>query len=115
MLQAVERGVALHKMIRLVTLCLGGESYLNFMGNEFGHPEWIGVPRCPPCPDLALSPHPSACCSLCAAAHLRHRRLARHLSHRSSAGTLDSSACMTARWGSARMRCRSVLASGMQL
>jgi 1,4-alpha-glucan branching enzyme len=44
-LQAVERGVALHKMIRLVTLALGGESYLNFMGNEFGHPEWIDFPR----------------------------------------------------------------------
>lgn len=34
----VDRGIALHKMIRLITLALGGESYLNFMGNEFGHP-----------------------------------------------------------------------------
>ena len=34
----VDRGIALHKMIRLITLTLGGESYLNFMGNEFGHP-----------------------------------------------------------------------------
>ena len=41
----VERGVALHKMIRLLTLGLGGEAYLNFMGNEFGHPEWIDFPR----------------------------------------------------------------------
>ncbi|KAK9791176.1 hypothetical protein WJX73_007550 [Symbiochloris irregularis] len=41
----VDRGVALHKMIRLLTLALGGESYLNFMGNEFGHPEWIDFPR----------------------------------------------------------------------
>lgn len=43
--QAVDRGIALHKMIRLVTMALGGESYLNFMGNEFGHPEWIDFPR----------------------------------------------------------------------
>ncbi|EFN58941.1 hypothetical protein CHLNCDRAFT_29960 [Chlorella variabilis] len=41
----VDRGIALHKMIRLITMCLGGESYLNFMGNEFGHPEWIDFPR----------------------------------------------------------------------
>lgn len=41
----VERGVALHKMIRLVTIALGGQGYLNFMGNEFGHPEWIDFPR----------------------------------------------------------------------
>lgn len=41
----IDRGVALHKMIRLVTLTLGGEGYLNFMGNEFGHPEWIDFPR----------------------------------------------------------------------
>jgi len=39
------RGIALHKMIRLVTYGLGGEGYLNFMGNEFGHPEWIDFPR----------------------------------------------------------------------
>lgn len=37
--------MALHKMIRLLTLGLGGDSYLNFMGNEFGHPEWIDFPR----------------------------------------------------------------------
>jgi hypothetical protein len=35
---AVDRGIALHKMIRLITMALGGEGYLNFMGNEFGHP-----------------------------------------------------------------------------
>jgi hypothetical protein len=34
----VDRGIALHKMIRLITMGLGGEGYLNFMGNEFGHP-----------------------------------------------------------------------------
>lgn len=41
----IERGIALHKMIRLITISLGGDSYLNFMGNEFGHPEWIDFPR----------------------------------------------------------------------
>ncbi len=41
----VDRGIALHKMIRMVTMTLGGEGYLNFMGNEFGHPEWIDFPR----------------------------------------------------------------------
>jgi 1,4-alpha-glucan branching enzyme len=41
----VDRGMALHKMIRLITLSLGGEGYLNFMGNEFGHPEWVDFPR----------------------------------------------------------------------
>ncbi len=41
----VERGMALHKMIRLATVSLGGQAYLNFMGNEFGHPEWIDFPR----------------------------------------------------------------------
>lgn len=41
----IDRGIALHKMIRLVTASLAGEGYLNFMGNEFGHPEWIDFPR----------------------------------------------------------------------
>jgi 1,4-alpha-glucan branching enzyme len=41
----IERGIALHKMIRLITLVVGGEGYLNFMGNEFGHPEWLDFPR----------------------------------------------------------------------
>jgi len=35
----------LHKMIRMFTLSLGGQAYLNFMGNEFGHPDWIDFPR----------------------------------------------------------------------
>ncbi|MBQ6815830.1 MAG: alpha amylase C-terminal domain-containing protein [Clostridia bacterium] len=42
---AVDRAIALHKMIRLLTSTLAGEGYLNFMGNEFGHPEWIDFPR----------------------------------------------------------------------
>lgn len=42
---AVSRGIALHKMIRLATLATAGHGYLNFMGNEFGHPEWIDFPR----------------------------------------------------------------------
>lgn len=41
----IDRGIALHKLIRLVTMVLGGESWLNFMGNEFGHPEWLDFPR----------------------------------------------------------------------
>lgn len=41
----IDRGMALHKMIRLVTAAAGGDGYLNFMGNEFGHPEWIDFPR----------------------------------------------------------------------
>ncbi len=41
----IDRGIALHKLLRLVTMSLGGEGYLTFMGNEFGHPEWIDFPR----------------------------------------------------------------------
>ena len=41
----IDRGIALHKMIRLVTAATAGDGYLNFMGNEFGHPEWIDFPR----------------------------------------------------------------------
>lgn len=41
----VDRGIALHKLIRLLTFFLGGEGWLSFMGNEFGHPEWIDFPR----------------------------------------------------------------------
>ncbi len=41
----VNRGIALHKMIRLVTAATMNGGYLNFMGNEFGHPEWIDFPR----------------------------------------------------------------------
>jgi 1,4-alpha-glucan branching enzyme len=42
---AADRGVALHKLARLATLATAGHGYLNFMGNEFGHPEWIDFPR----------------------------------------------------------------------
>ena len=42
---AIDRAIALHKMIRFITLTLGSDAYLNFMGNEFGHPEWIDFPR----------------------------------------------------------------------
>lgn len=41
----MDRAIALHKLIRFITLVLAGEGYLNFMGNEFGHPEWIDFPR----------------------------------------------------------------------
>jgi 1,4-alpha-glucan branching enzyme len=41
----IDRAMALHKMIRLITCTCAGEAYLNFMGNEFGHPEWIDFPR----------------------------------------------------------------------
>ena len=41
----IDRGISLHKLIRTITCALGGEGYLNFMGNEFGHPEWIDFPR----------------------------------------------------------------------
>lgn len=41
----IERAVALHKMTRLITVSTSGNGYLNFMGNEFGHPEWIDFPR----------------------------------------------------------------------
>ncbi|QDZ19197.1 starch branching enzyme [Chloropicon primus] len=43
--EVIERGIALHKMIRTITMAIGGEGWLNFMGNEFGHPEWIDFPR----------------------------------------------------------------------
>jgi 1,4-alpha-glucan branching enzyme len=41
----IDRGLALHKLIRLLTFFVGGEGWLNFMGNEFGHPEWVDFPR----------------------------------------------------------------------
>ncbi|MBN3519843.1 alpha amylase C-terminal domain-containing protein [Algoriphagus lutimaris] len=41
----VDRGISLHKLIRMITLSLGGEGYLTFIGNEFGHPEWVDFPR----------------------------------------------------------------------
>ena len=43
--QVIDRAMALHKMLRLLTASAGGTAYLNFMGNEFGHPEWIDFPR----------------------------------------------------------------------
>lgn len=49
----IDRGMALHKMIRFLTITVGGEAWLNFMGNEFGHPEWIDFPR----PENNLSYH----------------------------------------------------------
>ena len=42
---AIDRATALHKLLRLLTAAAGGDGYLNFMGNEFGHPEWIDFPR----------------------------------------------------------------------
>ena len=41
----IDRGIAFHKMIRLLTMVAGGEAWLSFIGNEFGHPEWIDFPR----------------------------------------------------------------------
>ena len=41
----IDRATALHKMIRWISLSMGADGYLNFMGNEFGHPEWIDFPR----------------------------------------------------------------------
>ncbi|MDD7593823.1 MAG: alpha amylase C-terminal domain-containing protein [Peptoniphilaceae bacterium] len=41
----IDRAIALHKMIRFITLTTGQDGYLNFIGNEFGHPEWIDFPR----------------------------------------------------------------------
>lgn len=41
----IDRGLSLHKLIRLATFALGGEGYLTFEGNEFGHPEWLDFPR----------------------------------------------------------------------
>ncbi|MBR0463952.1 MAG: alpha amylase C-terminal domain-containing protein [Clostridia bacterium] len=43
--QIIDRAIALHKMTRLLTMAAGGTGYLTFMGNEFGHPEWIDFPR----------------------------------------------------------------------
>lgn len=41
----IDRAIALHKMIRWITISMGADAYLNFSGNEFGHPEWIDFPR----------------------------------------------------------------------
>ncbi len=43
--EVIDRALSLHKMIRLITCVCAGEGYLNFMGNEFGHPEWVDFPR----------------------------------------------------------------------
>lgn len=43
--ERIDRAIALHKMLRFITCAIGGDGYLNFMGNEFGHPEWIDFPR----------------------------------------------------------------------
>ena len=51
----VDRGMALHKMIRLLTIMTAGDGYLNFLGNEWGHPEWIDFPKTNP---LHATPHP---------------------------------------------------------
>jgi len=42
---AVSRGIGIYKLINLLTFSLGGDGFMNFMGNEFGHPEWIDFPR----------------------------------------------------------------------
>ena len=41
----IDRAMALHKMMRLITAATAGHGYLNFIGNEFGHPEWVDLPR----------------------------------------------------------------------
>ena len=68
----VQRGMALHKMLRLLTCALGGEAWLNFMGNEFGHPEWIDFPREGNGDSYA---HARRQWSLCDSEHLRYRHL----------------------------------------
>ena len=51
----VARGCSLHRMVRALTAALGGDAWLGFMGNEFGHPEWCVIPRPPPPPHAAPS------------------------------------------------------------
>ncbi len=41
----MDSAIDYHKLIRFATAVLSGGGYLNFMGNEFGHPEWIDFPR----------------------------------------------------------------------
>jgi len=68
----IDRGIALHKMIRLITFALAGEAYLNFIGNEFGHPEWVDFPR----PDNGFSHHYARrLWSLIEQTHLRYHEL----------------------------------------
>ena len=56
----IARGMALHKIIRALTLALGGEGWLSFMGNEFGHPDWIDFPRSQLDHPLCLCPRPTS-------------------------------------------------------
>ncbi len=42
---SIDRGIALHKLIRILSFSLAGEAWLNFIGNEFGHPDWVDFPR----------------------------------------------------------------------
>ena len=68
----IDRGIALHKMIRLITFALAGEGYLTFIGNEFGHPEWVDFPR----PDNGFSHHYARRqWSLIEQPHLRYHQL----------------------------------------
>jgi 1,4-alpha-glucan branching enzyme len=67
---------------RLITLTLGGEGYLNFMGNEFGHPEWIDFPRDDTYDTSTGEFVPGELTSPC----MRAGDLARHLHRRSRAG-----------------------------
>ena len=69
----IERAVALHKMMRLATAASAGQGYLNFMGNEFGHPEWIDFPR--PGNNWSLE-HARRLWHLAEATELRYRYLA---------------------------------------
>jgi len=41
----IDRAIALHKIARLITLATSCGGYMNFTGNEFGHPEWVDFPR----------------------------------------------------------------------
>jgi len=71
---AVSRGIALHKMIRFITLATAASGYLNFMGNEFGHPDWIDFPR--PGNDWSFS-HARRQWHLVDDPNLKYRQLAR--------------------------------------
>ena len=62
----IARGIALTKIVRMLTMALGGEGWLGFMGNEFGHPEWIDFPRWAQ-PVLATSVPLSESCQLISA------------------------------------------------
>ncbi|XP_030648584.1 1,4-alpha-glucan-branching enzyme [Chanos chanos] len=72
MTTVIDRGIQLHKMIRLLTHSLGGEGYLNFMGNEFGHPEWLDFPRKGNCESYRYARRQY---NLVDVEHLRYRQL----------------------------------------